>query len=346
MEHLIKALDQIMAYCISLNLPMIAGFAPGLAEVQIQEITKNLPFRLPRELVFLYQWHNGIDASESFLPYYRFLSLQKAVDVYQRDLETELDNQGLEKPEDLLKRDEEEGLLYHPYRLPIFQLDARHYYIAHCEPKELRRSPILSFFLEEGAEQQYDSLTDMMSSIADCYANDAYYINKEGELEEDKIKVESIDKQYRSVLYRQEQAEEINKAIMLLEFPELEKELLKWYFPNEPEPVIDVIDVIETVADALTDCRDAHAVPYLLSALINRRINSKLRSSVAFVLGQLKVREAIRDLLDTLEDSSWEVRCQSAAALGNILNKGDTQEALEPLLRRLEDEMDVVRWHA
>jgi len=35
-------------------------FQPGLKSKEIDEITKDLPFRLPQEVYELYQWRNGL----------------------------------------------------------------------------------------------------------------------------------------------------------------------------------------------------------------------------------------------------------------------------------------------
>lgn len=47
--------------CIEQKAPEVKDlFQPGLKTEEIDEITKHLPFKLPKEVYELYQWRNGL----------------------------------------------------------------------------------------------------------------------------------------------------------------------------------------------------------------------------------------------------------------------------------------------
>ena len=56
--------------CIEQKAPEVKDlFQPGLKSKEIDEITKDLPFKLPQEVYELYQWRNGLLNDTGFYIY-------------------------------------------------------------------------------------------------------------------------------------------------------------------------------------------------------------------------------------------------------------------------------------
>lgn len=62
-------------------------FLPGLDRREIDGLTGSLPFRLPKDVIALYAWHNGMTPGGTVLPRLVFPSLQTAVARYAENIE-------------------------------------------------------------------------------------------------------------------------------------------------------------------------------------------------------------------------------------------------------------------
>ncbi len=87
---LIDSLNHILEWHQKNDTPVARLIQPGLGEDEIAGLLKDIPFKLPREFVELYKWHNGVgwdaaeeDEDDSFFEYHRFLPLNEAVEVFQ-----------------------------------------------------------------------------------------------------------------------------------------------------------------------------------------------------------------------------------------------------------------------
>lgn len=80
------------------------------------------------------------------------------------------------------------------------------------------------------------------------------------------------------------------------------------------------------------------AVRPMIKALADWR-DSRLRSTAAFILGEIGDKRAVKPLIYRLEDREWQVRAVAAGALGKI---GD-ERAVEPLTKVLKDGYEQVR---
>ena len=91
-----------------------------------------------------------------------FLPLERAIEERNRQLNWDKEYQ------DYRWRD---------YWLPIFMLDPREYYFVLCSKNNQKSSPVIKFFeLSEPSETRvyYDSITNMMLTILDCYESGLY----------------------------------------------------------------------------------------------------------------------------------------------------------------------------
>ncbi len=74
-------LDRFLEIRATLNASVENDLRPGLSLGKLQEMTRNLPYPLPEEVVQLYQWHDGLyEVDGAFL---HFLPLTEAIRFYE-----------------------------------------------------------------------------------------------------------------------------------------------------------------------------------------------------------------------------------------------------------------------
>ncbi|NEU84499.1 SMI1/KNR4 family protein [Nostoc sp. UIC 10630] len=207
MSELSDKLEYILDWLQSTNLEFVDCYNPGLSHQQIDEITKDLPFKLSDEVYELYQWRNGI-ADLGFNNYYplikflfpeqlyssvpiEFYSLQNAVNSYKSIGEaTNYDDVYWNQKWFLIGQYETKRSLYIVGDLnpsPVYLWDVG------CLDDSLR---------------VYKSLTSMISVIAECCELGLYQVipDKYGEeddmiirIDEDKLEIEKeIYRKYNS----------------------------------------------------------------------------------------------------------------------------------------------------
>ena len=77
---LIKALDKVYDWLLEHKPDVALSLQPGLTRQEIDELTKDLPCRLPEEIYQLYQWRNGCE-HKCFIEDKEFYSLQKSISI-------------------------------------------------------------------------------------------------------------------------------------------------------------------------------------------------------------------------------------------------------------------------
>ncbi|OKH53780.1 hypothetical protein NIES2101_10030 [Calothrix sp. HK-06] len=60
MSDLTEALDRILKWIIKHKSSYINYLQPGLSRNEIENLVKDLPFKIPSEVYELYQWRNGV----------------------------------------------------------------------------------------------------------------------------------------------------------------------------------------------------------------------------------------------------------------------------------------------
>lgn len=187
---LIHALELILC-CMQANAPSVAqSLQPGLTREQIEAQLQRLPFRLPEEVYQLYQWRNGSvpEAQVDFLPQYRILSLEEAIGEWQSvyDLEREI-------CESLVGDPRQESIDLNNFDwLPLFA-EASNYYVISGDIESKPTAPILyRFYIDFGLRLEFNSLTDMMLAIAECFETGVYYFDSYSYLEFDEVKKAQI----------------------------------------------------------------------------------------------------------------------------------------------------------
>jgi len=81
------------------------------------------------------------------------------------------------------------------------------------------------------------------------------------------------------------------------------------------------------------------SVPYLSDALKDKDINRESRILVCDLLGELKAKDGVPNLIYTLKNESYSIRAAACRALGKIADAS----AVDPLLEMLNDEESDVK---
>jgi HEAT repeat protein len=168
---LIQALERILSHWQAKAPTVAQSLRSGLSREQIEIQLQTLPFRVPEEVYQLYQWRNGSEDRRGlahqveFMPQYLMLSLEEAIAEYEIIQELLLFD--FEEDEEV-----EESKTYW---FPLFARDGENYVIQ-GDIESKATAPIFNFS-EVGLELSFNSLTDMMRAIAECFEMGAYSID-------------------------------------------------------------------------------------------------------------------------------------------------------------------------
>ena len=192
MVTLMEALEKIMNWLSEHQPEYAASFLPGLKFEEIQAVEAELGFKLPEEIYELYQWRNGTeeDAKALCFPTIQFLPLSRAIECSQGC------NEHILEVKNLI----EESEWYETSPLFIFIEDNCDLCGIPIVDYQIEKSPVV--VLGEGymPDILYTSLTDMMLTLAECYETNAYYLNKNGYVNENECKVAEVLRKYNGEL--------------------------------------------------------------------------------------------------------------------------------------------------
>ncbi|MEH1940439.1 MAG: SMI1/KNR4 family protein [Nostoc sp.] len=191
---LTESLDRILKSLEEKDPEIASLLQPGLTRKEIDEITKDLPFKLPEELYELYQWRNGLsdDVGFGFATWNGiiggFSSLEEAITDFQN-----LRIRGC--PSNFL-------------RIFLFchQLGGDYYVISIDEithPVFHFNDQDEDFYIQHlKGRKFFSSLTTLMYAIAECFEQDAIYSDTNSKertsLEYDKDKIKAITRKYNT----------------------------------------------------------------------------------------------------------------------------------------------------
>ena len=145
------ALERIRIW-LEANNPVVANkLLPGLTEEEIEELTADLPFRLPQEVLWLYQWRGGVDLlAGDFMWYHRWMTLEAAIDEYRS-----------------LRR-----TVYMGWKrswFPLFETQEEYYFVK-CGATAVEAAPVYFFFNEDPeVSVAYINLRTLAETVAACY---------------------------------------------------------------------------------------------------------------------------------------------------------------------------------
>ncbi len=92
------------------------------------------------------------------------------------------------------------------------------------------------------------------------------------------------------------------------------------------------------IEDILLNIKLRKKIDLLLHELTNN-VNAKVRSKIARILGALKVKKAVRPLIQALDDDDVYVRMEAVKALAEFKDK----RAIPGLAAKLNDDISDVR---
>ncbi|MBD1871444.1 SMI1/KNR4 family protein [Leptolyngbya sp. FACHB-671] len=180
---LVQTLERIL-YCWQVKAPTVAqSLQPGLTREQIETQLQTLSFHLPEEVYQLYQWRNGREdrynptPQVEFMPGYQMLSLEEAIVEYEIIRQLLLEDEEVKENE--------------TYWFPLFA-EGGNYYVIQGDIASKATAPIFVFFVQVGLELRFNSLTDMMLAIAECFEAGAYSIDDYSYLDWDDLRADRI----------------------------------------------------------------------------------------------------------------------------------------------------------
>ncbi len=177
MSILTQALESIFHSLEQYAPQEAASFQPGLTRTEIDNLMKNIPYKLPEEVYELYQWRNGSGTDHLHFCFGGriFMPLEEAIDFYRGGIKA---NEDFNPPEPF----------WNPLWFPIFEIYDT-FSVVVMAKKPRKSSWVIECASETDIFEVSDkSLTNMMLTIAECCETGAYYINEKGEgcIDEDK----------------------------------------------------------------------------------------------------------------------------------------------------------------
>lgn len=329
MSKLQNALERILEWNKVYDPRGVSFLKPGLSIAEIDEISQDLPFKLPQVVYELYQWRNGsISEQDIEEPEYDYHGGYTFCDFgfypLKKVIETCKDRLSSFKPH--CKGD----YLLDPCWLEVFfriDLEVFGYVIAEENEKDC-----LVIFKESDENdvttEQYLSLTNMMLTIAEYLETGAYYKNDNGRFRWDELKAKAIWQKYNS---------------------ELEEYLKKQMFLKLQSSMS--LRLLNDISPDLIRYKDPRAIPFLLDALENPLpdvidINEKvgIQALAARILGEMKADIAVEPLILTLRNDSQWLRYWATYALGKLKSEKSRASLMASLQDEDEDVQNMARW--
>lgn len=177
--QMLTTLDRIVLRLAQSNRAVAQKLQPGLSPSDIAARVASLPFALTREIEALYLWRNGTLVDEGDLlgqaylfPGFYLLSLDEAVQTYA-------ERKGSRQ--------------WRPHWFPVFADGGGDFYVVPCAPEQIETAEVIGFIHGEPEQSvEYESLAAMMQTIDACYAQGAFFLDADGEIEIDDDKHREI----------------------------------------------------------------------------------------------------------------------------------------------------------
>lgn len=161
MSTLIPSLERILTWLTHHKPDLGTSFLPGLSRAELDSYLQTLPFHVSQEVYDLYQWRGGTVGEQGLFVYHWFYTLSEIKEVEEI----------LNDP-DWMDLREEQG---HPlYLFPLFGFDGEYLLVPGTE-EPLQTSPVYQMNCEDSSVcMAFDSLSQMMATLAECYENGLY----------------------------------------------------------------------------------------------------------------------------------------------------------------------------
>ncbi|MEH2372257.1 SMI1/KNR4 family protein [Nostoc sp.] len=211
MSELMDELQYILNWLKSTNVEFFDCYNPGLTRQQIDEITKDLPFRLSEEVYELYQWRNGtadLGYNNGYLPLYflfpdqfmnhspiPFYTLQESVSNYH-DLWQLAQSIMMNKPYNNHK-----GWDQKCFPIASFENKTILYIVGDLNPSPIY---VVDYIFIDNPLRVYNNLTSMISVIAECCELGLYKLipDENGEEDDMIIRIDQEKLELEKEIYR------------------------------------------------------------------------------------------------------------------------------------------------
>lgn len=292
------------------SITPVQSLQPGLTSTEIAAKVADLPFQLPAEVVELYQWRNGSSYEPcccELLPCYCFLSLDEAIKKYKLTI-------------DIVSSIEENWQEYfNPDWLPLFALDGNFYVVAsNWDPSKPTPITYHDEYLISGAGQEFefefDSLSDMLQAVAECWEQGAYYADSYGNPETDEAKEIQIHLKYRP------QQRKAIAALLDNQKSQLSQDELGGAYYN------------------LVHSHHPRAADVILRDLPDPHLVSNFDYQLIRLLGELNDPRALEYVLTLLQNDNVYTRTKAILALQSLIHNFPNNERIfELLLQTVQD---------
>jgi cell wall assembly regulator SMI1 len=183
MAKLIQSADGILHWLAERRRPVAESLRVGLSDMELRDFEKALDWRLPQEAKDLFRWRNGVRVPQDgllddiyFFPGYYLLSVSEALEHMGTHVEL--------------------GLWPRQW-FPIFGSGGGDFHVLDCGRGDERSSPVVWFIRGEPKHwDSYVSLTTMMDSLAEGFAEGALYVDEAGFLEMDERRYAPIARKH------------------------------------------------------------------------------------------------------------------------------------------------------
>jgi hypothetical protein len=161
MSTLIHSLDRILTWLTHHHPNLGTSFLPGLSRAELEAYLETLPFQVSQEVYDLYQWRGGTVGEQGLFVYHWFHTLSEIEEV--EDI--------LNDPEWINLREEQGQPLY---LFPLFGFDGEYLLVPGIQ-EPLQATPVYQMNCEDSSLRiGFDSLTQMMGALAECYEQGLY----------------------------------------------------------------------------------------------------------------------------------------------------------------------------
>jgi len=178
MEELTQYLNQILGWHTKLGSPRAKCLSPGLSVDEIRKKIAVLPFKMSDEFVELYAWRDGTPVHDpnwvSFIEYHRFLPSDEALNIFQ--VTYAVTKQFYEITDWVLTFEDGSG---DGYGISAIKGSSS-------------VAPVVFLFEGEGVNIVFESLTQMMRTMAASFESDVFTLGEDGDLKTDFIRLGEV----------------------------------------------------------------------------------------------------------------------------------------------------------
>ena len=288
--------------------PISASLRPGLTPTALEQLTREMPFRLSDSLAALYRWHDGSEGNgpgEELFPGARFPNLERSVEAYFFEMRLAKE----------LALEHGSAPFFEDDWFPVFVTVGGDWYVA----TRAGSGPVIELDREEPERNQEEagSLPALYQQLVERYRAGAYSRGSERHLAVNEGLLARLNRAARR------KGPDVGRLMAELQDPKTmyraNQEIVRYKFPEMVEPLIRLLSVTDSAvrreaALLLGAIADERAIPHLVRAL--GEWEGKDLASAWGGLQTIGPQGAIGHLEAALRDGDLQLRVLAAGALG------------------------------